>query len=208
MTNEELIEEARARFRIGDGDGWSLVDQLADALEAAVTPTDEKWRRTSPGFDSTREAYEWLTPTAHEVTTDEREAPDMDERGWADYADWRASRDPETGAPHWDWIDGYQAARRRTEVPEPGVEHASFYGTPEPHPGPRSECKVCPPESQGEPSPIPFYDQKMRELAEIRAQAEPSDAQVEAASREIDLRGFHIPPMAVRAALRAAWEVR
>lgn len=35
-------------------------------------------------------------------------------------------------------------------------------------------------------------------------QGEPSDAQVDAASREIDLRGFHIPPMAVRAALRAA----
>ncbi|MFF1540472.1 hypothetical protein ACFVWL_10350 [Microbacterium sp. NPDC058269] len=39
-------------------------------------------------------------------------------------------------------------------------------------------------------------------------QGEPSDAQVDAASREIDLRGFHIPPMAVRAALRAAGGVR
>lgn len=39
-------------------------------------------------------------------------------------------------------------------------------------------------------------------------QGEPSDAQVNAASREIDLRGFHIPPMAVRAALRAAGGVR
>lgn len=39
-------------------------------------------------------------------------------------------------------------------------------------------------------------------------QGEPSEAQVDAASREIDLRGFHIPPMAVRAALRAAWAAR
>ena len=32
-------------------------------------------------------------------------------------------------------------------------------------------------EPQGEPSPIPFYDQKMRELAEVRVQAEQSAAQ-------------------------------
>lgn len=101
---------------------------------------NEKWQRTSPEFNTTREAYEWLTPTD---------------------AEREALIDVMRNAPtHGNVVVRYDEAAdailaagfRRTEVPEPSVEHTSFYGTPGTHPGTRQECKVCPPEPQGEPS--------------------------------------------------------
>lgn len=89
-----------------------------------------------------------------------------------------------------EWLVPTVAGFRRSEVPEPSAEcpqpcvHLSQHDAREGRTCAEHPC-TCP-EPQGEPS----------------------DAQVNAASREIDLRGFHIPPMAVRAALRAAGGVR
>lgn len=62
--------------------------------------------------------------------------------------------------------------------------------------------------AQGEPSGIPFYDQKMRELDAIRAQVEPSDAQVQAALHAywggVENARSHGSANGMRAALRAA----
>lgn len=52
---------------------------------------------------------------------------------------------------------------------EPSAEHFHIWSD--------IPCKAgaCRMEDRGEPSSIPFYDEKMRELAEVRAQGEPSD---------------------------------
>lgn len=63
-------------------------------------------------------------------------------------------------------------------------------------------------EPQGEPSGIPFYDQKMRELDAIRAQGEPSAAQLKAALDAYFECDFYAHEPSMRRALRAARSVR
>lgn len=97
------------------------------------------------------------------------------------------------------------AGFRRAVVPEPSAEpplRSAWHATP--------AVTSRGAEPQGEPSSIPFYDEKMRELAEVREQGEPSDSEIDAAlfaywGENAKVYGSR---NGMRAALRAAAEAR
>lgn len=92
---------------------------------------NEKWPRTSPGFNTTREAYENQGATvdriiARATPTDDERDETTDENLWdfaGDLLDaWNIE---DTNAPSLaeDFRDRFVARFRRTEVPEPSAEH-------------------------------------------------------------------------------------
>lgn len=165
VDNEKLIEEAR-RWPAGVGPIPSaapgkLIARLTDALEAAEkahTPTDDEREalvalvndaRLRPGTGRTMPEVAADVILAAGFHRSEVPEPSAEGLHQVQYDDGSWSRTLE-GPTEAETLNGMAHYLRLAAVEEP----------------------------QGEPSGIPFYDEKMRELAEVRAQGEPSDAQV------------------------------
>ncbi len=119
--------------------------------------TNEKARRISPGFDTTREAYKWLTPT-----DDEREAQTTEVYGIINSHYWSTTGKAGVCACGYD-VDAEPAGTmaehraqkvidagfRRSEVPEPSGRMIDTYTDS------KLRTAFGLPEPQGEPSDAP-----------------------------------------------------
>lgn len=175
---------------------------------------NEKARRISPGFDTTREAYEYLsaenqgatvdriigrdTPTAHEMTTDEREALDYAIRAVQDSvvaAGFRRSEAPEpSGGQVNDVLVLLEDAIDNIDYP--GADALEWISKAKAHAA--TLARWARPEPQGEPSDAEV-EAAARAMVERVGAIWPDDLSVEEKANFLD---------DARAALRAAEEVR
>lgn len=189
VTRDDLIEQARTAFteaweaenkRVEDFDRDArgthcrsragIIAALA-VFEESLAPT-AAWVRSSPGFESTREAYEHLAPTGDDrealiafLLTLDLQGTEFDggSHGNPDHPDrpswWRISRGTAEA-----WADAL-AGFLRSEVPEPSAEHYHIWSG---LPCKAGECRM---EPQGEPSDAAV--ERARIIADLREWSRP-----------------------------------